>query len=112
MSPYDCPIDPLADIGCERLDLNQRFPAYETSEDDLTPLLRNKLCLWNLLLHHCVSKDPTLSMVPVADAASASINLMRIVGSLDQTGIFEQGLSRIARQCSGQTRTAFYAQSI
>lgn len=25
------------------LDLNQRFPAYETSEDDLTPLPHDKL---------------------------------------------------------------------
>ena len=27
----------------QRSDLNRRFPAYETSEDNLTPLLRDKL---------------------------------------------------------------------
>jgi hypothetical protein len=36
-----------------------------------------------------------MSMVPVADAASASINLMRIVGSLDQTGVVMMNVRRI-----------------
>ena len=36
---------PLHSNWLQRLDLNQRFPAYETSEDNLTPLLRDKLAV-------------------------------------------------------------------
>lgn len=47
----------------QRLDLNQRFPAYETSEDDQTPLLRDKLAVlfstYNALGIYAGSADGT-----------------------------------------------------